>query len=209
MTIMRTVPNRWSNRPAETRDFFVKLLGFEVAMDIGWAVTVASPSNTSAQVTIVGNDDMAAPGISVEVADVDAVKPRPSSRDSRSSTCPRRGVGSPAIHAPRAEWHDCQRPVAPLRLSAPLVSSAREGRVRGGRHPSHYIRRLDPGRRRPAPSADPAVARVELVRLAVSHGAADVEPVGAVGVPRGVAASAPAAVAVVVEANEWLRVVQR
>jgi hypothetical protein len=36
-------------------------------------VTVASPTNLSAQVTIVGNDDMAAPGISVEVADVDAV----------------------------------------------------------------------------------------------------------------------------------------
>jgi uncharacterized glyoxalase superfamily protein PhnB len=36
-------------------------------------VTVASPTNSSAQVTIVGNDDMAAPGISVEVADVDAV----------------------------------------------------------------------------------------------------------------------------------------
>jgi uncharacterized glyoxalase superfamily protein PhnB len=36
-------------------------------------VPVASPTNSSAQVTIVGNDDMAAPGISVEVADVDAV----------------------------------------------------------------------------------------------------------------------------------------
>lgn len=49
------------------------LLGFEVAMDMGWVVTVASPTNLSAQVTTVGNDDMAAPGISVEVADVDAV----------------------------------------------------------------------------------------------------------------------------------------
>ena len=42
-------------------------------MDLDWVVTVASPSNSSAQVTIIGNDDMAAPGISVEVADVDAV----------------------------------------------------------------------------------------------------------------------------------------
>ena len=42
-------------------------------MDMGWAVTVASPTSSSAQVTIIGNDDMAAPGISVEVADVDAV----------------------------------------------------------------------------------------------------------------------------------------
>jgi catechol 2,3-dioxygenase-like lactoylglutathione lyase family enzyme len=73
MAISRTVPNIRSDRPAETRDFFVDLLGFEVVMDIGWVVTVASPSNRSAQVTIVGNDDMAAPGISVEVTDVDAV----------------------------------------------------------------------------------------------------------------------------------------
>ncbi len=42
-------------------------------MDLGWVVTVASPTDTSVQVTIVGNDDPAAPGISVEVADVDSV----------------------------------------------------------------------------------------------------------------------------------------
>jgi hypothetical protein len=40
-------------------------------MDVGWVVTVASPTDASVQVTIVGNDDPAAPGISVEVADVD------------------------------------------------------------------------------------------------------------------------------------------
>ena len=73
MTINRAVPNIRSDRPAETRDFFVELLGFEVAMDMGWVTTVASPSNPSAQVTIISGDDMAAPGISVEVSDVDAV----------------------------------------------------------------------------------------------------------------------------------------
>jgi uncharacterized glyoxalase superfamily protein PhnB len=73
MTIARAVPNIKSERPAETRDFFVQLLGFEVAMDLGWVVTLASATNASVQVTIVGNDDPAAPGISVEVTDVDAV----------------------------------------------------------------------------------------------------------------------------------------
>jgi catechol 2,3-dioxygenase-like lactoylglutathione lyase family enzyme len=73
VTINRAVPNIKSERPAETRDFFVGLLGFEVAMDMGWVVTLASPTNPSAQVTIIANDDPAAPGISVEVADVDAV----------------------------------------------------------------------------------------------------------------------------------------
>jgi uncharacterized glyoxalase superfamily protein PhnB len=71
--ISRAVPNIRSERPGEARDFFVELLGFEVAMDLGWVVTLASPTNPSAQVTIVGNDDMAAPGISVEVSDVDSV----------------------------------------------------------------------------------------------------------------------------------------
>jgi hypothetical protein len=52
------VPNVKSERPAETRGFFFGRLGF------------AAPSP---QVPIVGNDDMAAPGISVEVDDVDAV----------------------------------------------------------------------------------------------------------------------------------------
>ena len=74
--VSRAVPNIRSDRPAETREFFVDLLGFEVAMDLGWVVTVASPSNRTAQVTIIGNDDPSAPGISVGVADVDAVHAR-------------------------------------------------------------------------------------------------------------------------------------
>ena len=76
MTVSRAVPNIRSDRPAETRDFFVGLLGFEVAMDLDWVVTVVSPTNHSAQVNIIAGDDMAAPGISVEVADVDAVHAR-------------------------------------------------------------------------------------------------------------------------------------
>jgi catechol 2,3-dioxygenase-like lactoylglutathione lyase family enzyme len=74
--ISRAVPNIRSERPAETRDFFVKLLGFEVAMDIEWVVALASPTNPSVQVNIIGNEDPAAPGISVEVEDVDAVHAR-------------------------------------------------------------------------------------------------------------------------------------
>ena len=72
----RAMPNIKSDRPAETRAFFVDLLGFEVAMDLGWIVTVVSPANSSAQVSIISNDDPAAPGISVEVGDVDAVHAR-------------------------------------------------------------------------------------------------------------------------------------
>ena len=76
MTISRAVPNIKSDQPAETRRFFVDLLGFEVAMDLGWVMTLASPTDPAVQVTIISNDDMAAPGISVGVADVDAVHAR-------------------------------------------------------------------------------------------------------------------------------------
>jgi catechol 2,3-dioxygenase-like lactoylglutathione lyase family enzyme len=76
VTIDRAVPNIRSDRPDETRDFFVELFGFEIAMDLGWVVTVASATNPSAQVTIIGTDDPAAPGISVGVDDVDAVHAR-------------------------------------------------------------------------------------------------------------------------------------
>jgi catechol 2,3-dioxygenase-like lactoylglutathione lyase family enzyme len=76
VTIHRAVPNIRSDRAAETRDFFVDVLGFEVAMDLDWVMTLASPTNPSAQVTIIANDDLAAPGISVGVDDVDAVHAR-------------------------------------------------------------------------------------------------------------------------------------
>jgi catechol 2,3-dioxygenase-like lactoylglutathione lyase family enzyme len=73
VSIRRAVPNIRTDRPTETRDFFVDLLGFEVAMDMGWVMTLASPDNPSIQIQIMSNDDMSAPGISVEVPDVDAV----------------------------------------------------------------------------------------------------------------------------------------
>jgi predicted enzyme related to lactoylglutathione lyase len=74
--IERAVPNIHSDRPGETRDFFVELFGFEVAMDLGWVTTLASPDNRSVQVTIIGNDDPSAPGVSVGVPDVDAIHAR-------------------------------------------------------------------------------------------------------------------------------------
>jgi catechol 2,3-dioxygenase-like lactoylglutathione lyase family enzyme len=76
VTVSRAVPNIQSDRPEETREFFVDLLGFEVAMDLGWVVTVTSPANPSVQMNIISNDDPSAPGVSVGVDDVDAVHAR-------------------------------------------------------------------------------------------------------------------------------------
>jgi len=73
---IRAVPNIRSDRPAETREFFVDLFGFEVVMDLGWITTVASPGNSSVQISIMANDDPSAPGMSIGVEDVDAVHAR-------------------------------------------------------------------------------------------------------------------------------------
>jgi catechol 2,3-dioxygenase-like lactoylglutathione lyase family enzyme len=75
MSIRRVVPSIASDKPDACRDFYTGLLGFQVAMDMGWAMTFVSPSNPTAQLSVLREDATApvVPQISVEVADVDAV----------------------------------------------------------------------------------------------------------------------------------------
>jgi catechol 2,3-dioxygenase-like lactoylglutathione lyase family enzyme len=75
MNIRRVVPNIASDKLDECRDFYTGLLGFQVAMDMGWIMTFVSPSNPTAQVSILREDASApvVPHITVEIADVDAV----------------------------------------------------------------------------------------------------------------------------------------
>ena len=75
MTIRRVVPDIVSERIDESRDFYVGLLGFTVAMDRGWIVTFASPANPSAQIILMRGDasSRTVPQVTVEVADVDAI----------------------------------------------------------------------------------------------------------------------------------------
>jgi catechol 2,3-dioxygenase-like lactoylglutathione lyase family enzyme len=75
MSIRRAVPNIASDQPDACRDFYAGLLGFQVAMDMGWIMTFVSPSNPTAQVSVLREDASApvVPQITVEVADVDAV----------------------------------------------------------------------------------------------------------------------------------------
>lgn len=73
MTIRRVVPNVHTEDIAASADFY-RCLGFEEAMNLGWVATWSSPSNPTAQVTLVGPDPSGLhPAISVEVEDVDAV----------------------------------------------------------------------------------------------------------------------------------------
>jgi predicted enzyme related to lactoylglutathione lyase len=74
MSVRRIVPNINSADPAASKPFYEGVLGLDIAMDMGWIITFASPSNPTAQVSVVASGTRNEPhaDISVEVADVDA-----------------------------------------------------------------------------------------------------------------------------------------
>lgn len=74
MSVRRIVPNINSDDPSASRPFYEEVIGLDTAMDMGWIITFASPSNPTAQVSVVASDSRKEPhaDISVEVADVDA-----------------------------------------------------------------------------------------------------------------------------------------
>jgi predicted enzyme related to lactoylglutathione lyase len=76
MTIRRIVPNIISAEPDLCRDFYAGYLGLQVAMDMGWIATYASPDNPTAQISVIRGDVSPTAdrtlSISIEVSDVDA-----------------------------------------------------------------------------------------------------------------------------------------
>jgi catechol 2,3-dioxygenase-like lactoylglutathione lyase family enzyme len=77
VTVRRVVPNIGSDLMDASREFYIQVFGLEVVMDRGWIVTLASPSEPTAQIALFGpagsSDPGPAPDITIEVADVDAV----------------------------------------------------------------------------------------------------------------------------------------
>jgi predicted enzyme related to lactoylglutathione lyase len=86
MEIRRVVPNIASKRLDESREFYTSIFGFKVGMQMGPMVTLVSPNNPTAQVSIIGGPDKSKsksksepePSITltIEVADVDEVHRR-------------------------------------------------------------------------------------------------------------------------------------
>ncbi|MBW1597739.1 VOC family protein [Streptomyces sp. JJ38] len=74
MTVRRVVPDLHTHAMAEHRDFY-GLLGLEEVMNLDWVMTLASPSNPSAQLIFIREEESApvVPDLSIEVEDVDAV----------------------------------------------------------------------------------------------------------------------------------------
>ena len=75
MSIRRVVPDVASSKPDDSRAFYIDVLGFEMAMDLGWIMTFVSPINPTAQISVVRADATASvvPSFSIEVDNVDRV----------------------------------------------------------------------------------------------------------------------------------------
>jgi len=75
MSIRRVVPDITCKQIHESRNFYTGFLGFDVAMDMDWVVTLTSPNNPTAQITLVQETGSAAPqpNMTIEVDDVDAL----------------------------------------------------------------------------------------------------------------------------------------
>jgi catechol 2,3-dioxygenase-like lactoylglutathione lyase family enzyme len=78
MSVRRVVPDIKSQNLGESRTFYVDFLGLELAMDMGFVMTFISPSNPTAQVSVLQDDGgpTQLPDVSVEVGDVDAMHAR-------------------------------------------------------------------------------------------------------------------------------------
>ncbi|MEV4947352.1 VOC family protein [Streptomyces sp. NPDC053755] len=74
MAVRRVVPDIRSEAAQESREFY-GLLGFEEVMNLGWIMTLASPSAPAAQISVMSGDRTApvTPDMSIEVDDVDDV----------------------------------------------------------------------------------------------------------------------------------------
>lgn len=71
-TAHRVVPNLPSQALTENREFYAHL-GLEEVMNQGWITTLASPTNPTAQLSLLTHDETAPviPDLSIEVDDVD------------------------------------------------------------------------------------------------------------------------------------------
>ena len=56
-TTKRVVPEIKSKRMDENRSFYVDFLGLKLGMDLGFVMTFISPSNPTAQISVVRDED--------------------------------------------------------------------------------------------------------------------------------------------------------
>jgi catechol 2,3-dioxygenase-like lactoylglutathione lyase family enzyme len=73
MQVKRIVTNIAATDVSKARQFYVDILGLEIAMDLGWIVTFVSSGKTTPQVSVAieGGSGTGVPDISIEVDDLD------------------------------------------------------------------------------------------------------------------------------------------
>jgi catechol 2,3-dioxygenase-like lactoylglutathione lyase family enzyme len=74
MIIKRIVPNISARNLTKARQFYGDILGLDIAMDLGWIMTLESPKEmTTPQLSIAveGGAGTAVPDLSIEVDDLD------------------------------------------------------------------------------------------------------------------------------------------
>jgi len=78
MAILKIVPNIAVSSTHDLRAFYVDLFDLDVAMDMGWIVTLATGETAPVQLSIAtqGGSDTPVPDMSIEVDDVDTVYAR-------------------------------------------------------------------------------------------------------------------------------------
>jgi catechol 2,3-dioxygenase-like lactoylglutathione lyase family enzyme len=78
MTVKRIITNFATSDVSKARSFYADVLGLEVAMDLGWIVTFASPARMAPQlsVAIEGGSGTPVPDISIEVDNLDEIERR-------------------------------------------------------------------------------------------------------------------------------------
>ena len=71
MNVRRIVPDLTAADFEACKAFYGGVLGLNLAMDLGWVMTFVSPSNRSAQITMIRRDQAAPvnPQVSIEVED--------------------------------------------------------------------------------------------------------------------------------------------
>ncbi|MEJ8573153.1 VOC family protein [Microbaculum marinum] len=75
MTVRRIVANIAAEGVAEVRSFYSDLFDLDVAMDLGWIVTLTSGETMTSQMSVMseGGSGAPVPDLSIEVDDVDEV----------------------------------------------------------------------------------------------------------------------------------------
>ena len=78
MIVKRIVTNFATSDVSQARRFYADILGLEVAMDLGWIITFASPAQMVPQLSVAteGGSGTPVPDISIEVDDLDEAERR-------------------------------------------------------------------------------------------------------------------------------------